>query len=164
MSHKPSGRLPILSAKPSSYKLLLIANYYWLLFPTEKANQPSTSAVYLVNVLKPSVDVNFLQITDDILCSCWWRGHDRPAGIHWQFHNGRTRLDLRIGRSTWVDRRFFVLLQVIHWHTIQQQEGDWVRPDLCKLAQHGPWPVRKRFIRDHVWRGRSKYWSGTLNI
>ena len=36
------------------------------------------------------------------------------------------------------------------------QEGDWVRPNLCKLARHGPWPVRKRFIRDHVWRGRLK--------
>jgi len=39
----------------------------------------------------------------------------------------------------------------------QSQEGDWVRPHLCKLARHGPWPVRKRFIiRDHVWRGRLK--------
>ena len=36
------------------------------------------------------------------------------------------------------------------------QEGDWVRPHLCKLARHGPWPVRKRFIRDHVWWGRLK--------
>jgi len=36
----------------------------------------------------------------------------------------------------------------------QSQEGDWVRPRLCKLAGHGPQPVRKRFIRDHVWRGR----------
>ena len=38
----------------------------------------------------------------------------------------------------------------------QSQEGDQARPHLCKLARHGPWPVRKRFIRDHVWRGRSK--------
>jgi len=38
----------------------------------------------------------------------------------------------------------------------QSQEGDWARLHLCKLARHGPWPVRKRFIRDHVWRGRSK--------
>jgi len=38
----------------------------------------------------------------------------------------------------------------------QSREGDWTRPHLCKLAQHGPWPVRKQFIRDHVWRGRSK--------
>ena len=38
----------------------------------------------------------------------------------------------------------------------QSQEGDWVRPHLCKLARHGPWPVRKRFIRDHVCWGRSK--------
>jgi len=36
------------------------------------------------------------------------------------------------------------------------QEGDWARPHLCKLARHGPWPARKRFIGDHVWRGRSK--------
>ena len=43
---------------------------------------------------------------------------------------------------------------VCHWP--QSQEGDWARPNLCKLARHGPWPVRKRFIRDHVWRGRSK--------
>ena len=38
----------------------------------------------------------------------------------------------------------------------QSQEGDWARPRLCKIARHGPWPVRKRFIRDHVWRGRWK--------
>jgi len=38
----------------------------------------------------------------------------------------------------------------------QSQEGDWARPHLCKLARHGPWPVRKWFIRDYVWRGRSK--------
>ena len=37
----------------------------------------------------------------------------------------------------------------------QSQEGDWARPHLCKLAWHGPWPVRK-FIRDHVWWGRWK--------
>jgi len=35
----------------------------------------------------------------------------------------------------------------------QPQEGDWVRPHLCKLARHGK---LKRFIRDHIWRGRSK--------
>ena len=34
----------------------------------------------------------------------------------------------------------------------QSQAGDWARPHLCKLAWHGPWPVRKRFIRDHVCR------------
>jgi len=38
----------------------------------------------------------------------------------------------------------------------QSQEGDWARPHLCKLARHGPWPVWKRFVGDHVWRGRSK--------
>jgi len=38
----------------------------------------------------------------------------------------------------------------------QSHEGDWARPHLCKLALHGPWPARKRFIRDRVWRGRSK--------
>ena len=38
----------------------------------------------------------------------------------------------------------------------QSQKGDWARPHLCKLARHGPWPVRKRFIRNHVRRGRSK--------
>jgi len=46
------------------------------------------------------------------------------------------------------------------WFTVCRwpllQEGDWVRPYLCKLARHGPWPVRKQFIRDHVWRGRLK--------
>jgi len=35
----------------------------------------------------------------------------------------------------------------------QSQEGDWVRPHLCKLAVSTTW---KRFIRDHVWRGRWK--------
>jgi len=38
----------------------------------------------------------------------------------------------------------------------QSHEGDWVRPHLCKLTLHGPRPARKRFIRDHVWRGRWK--------
>ena len=38
----------------------------------------------------------------------------------------------------------------------QSQEGDWARPHLCRLAQHGPWPVWKRLSRDHVWRRRSK--------
>jgi len=38
----------------------------------------------------------------------------------------------------------------------QSQEGDWTRSHLCKLARHAPWPVQKQFIRDHVWRGRSK--------
>ena len=32
----------------------------------------------------------------------------------------------------------------------QSQEGDWARPHSCKLARHGPLPVRKRFIRDSV--------------
>ena len=36
------------------------------------------------------------------------------------------------------------------------QKSDRTRPHLCKLAWHGLWPVRKRFIRDHVWQGRSK--------
>ena len=38
----------------------------------------------------------------------------------------------------------------------QSQKGDWARAQMCKLARHGSWPVRKRFNRDHVWRGRSK--------
>jgi len=38
----------------------------------------------------------------------------------------------------------------------QSQEGAWARPHLCKLARHGPGPVWKRFIRDHVRRRRSK--------
>ena len=36
------------------------------------------------------------------------------------------------------------------------QEGDWAGLHLWKLAPHGPWLVRKRFIRNHLWRGRSK--------
>jgi len=43
---------------------------------------------------------------------------------------------------------------VCRWPRLQ--EGDRARPHLCKLAWHGPWPVQKRFIRNHVWRGRSK--------
>ena len=38
----------------------------------------------------------------------------------------------------------------------QSQEDDWARPNLCTLARHGLWPVLKWFIKDHVWRGRSK--------
>ena len=49
----------------------------------------------------------------------------------------------------------------------KSQEGYWARPHLCKLARRGSWPVRKRFIRDHVRRGRSKpgcriVWSVTI--
>jgi len=49
----------------------------------------------------------------------------------------------------------------------QSHEGDWARPHLCKLARHGPWPVRKRFIRNHEWWGRWKpgcriVWSVTI--
>ena len=43
-----------------------------------------------------------------------------------------------------------VWFMVCRWP--QSREGDWVRPHLCKLAWHGPWPVPKRLIRDHVWR------------
>jgi len=39
----------------------------------------------------------------------------------------------------------------------QSHGGDGERPYLCKLAWHGPWPVRKRFIRNHVWWGRLKH-------
>ena len=28
----------------------------------------------------------------------------------------------------------------------QSRKGDWARPHLCKLAQHGPWPVRKQKV------------------
>ena len=46
------------------------------------------------------------------------------------------------------------------WFTVrrwpQSQQGDWVRPHLCKLARHGPWSVWKWFVRDHVWRERWK--------
>ena len=38
----------------------------------------------------------------------------------------------------------------------QSPEGDWTRPHICKLAWHGPWPVQKRFIRDHVWHMGSR--------
>ena len=34
-----------------------------------------------------------------------------------------------------------MLFMVCRWP--QLQEGDWVRPHLCKLARHGPWPVRR---------------------
>ena len=47
-----------------------------------------------------------------------------------------------------------VSTMVCRW--LQSQEGDLARPHLCNLARHGSWPVRKRFIRDHVWWGRSK--------
>ena len=38
----------------------------------------------------------------------------------------------------------------------QSQKGDRARPPLCKLAPHGVWPVQKWFVRDRVWRGKSK--------
>jgi len=47
-----------------------------------------------------------------------------------------------------------MLFMVCHWP--QSQEGDWVRPHLYKLARCGRWPAWKRFIKDHVWRGRLK--------
>ena len=33
----------------------------------------------------------------------------------------------------------------------QSQEGAWARPQLCKLAWDGLWPVWKRIVKDHVW-------------
>ena len=42
-----------------------------------------------------------------------------------------------------------VWFMVCRW---PQSQGDWVRPHLCKLARHGPWPFRKRFIRDCVYQ------------
>ena len=54
--------------------------------------------------------------------------------------------------SDFVNRQVSTMwFMVCRWP--QSQEGDWVRPHLCKLARHGPW---QRFIRDHVWRGRLK--------
>jgi len=38
----------------------------------------------------------------------------------------------------------------------RSEEGDWARPHWCKLAQQGPWPVQKQFIRDRVWWRRLK--------
>jgi len=35
-------------------------------------------------------------------------------------------------------------------NVVYDLESDWARPHLCKLARHVPWPVWKRFIRDHV--------------
>ena len=57
--------------------------------------------------------------------------------------------------SNFINRHVSTMwFMVCHWP--QSQEGDWVRPHLCKLAQHGPWPVRKWFTKDHVRQGRSK--------
>ena len=36
----------------------------------------------------------------------------------------------------------------------QSQEGDWARP-ICASYHDMLWPVQKRFIRNHVWWGRS---------
>ena len=52
--------------------------------------------------------------------------------------------------------RHMLTMWIIVCRGPQSQEGEWARPHLCKLAWHGSWPVWKRFIRDHVWRGRSK--------
>ena len=57
--------------------------------------------------------------------------------------------------SNFVNRHVWTMwFMVCRWP--QSQEGDWARPHLCKLAWRVPWPVRKRFITDHVWRGRLK--------
>ena len=57
--------------------------------------------------------------------------------------------------SNFINRHVSTMwFMVCHWP--QSQEGDWVRPHSCKLAQHGPWPVRKWFTKDHVRQGRSK--------
>jgi len=57
--------------------------------------------------------------------------------------------------SNFVNRHVLTMWFMV-CRSLQSQKGDWARPHLCKLAWHGPWPVRKWFIRDHVWRGRSK--------
>jgi len=43
----------------------------------------------------------------------------------------------------------------------ESQEGDWTRPHLCELAHHGPWPVQKRFIRNHV---RQRRWKSGSRV
>jgi len=54
--------------------------------------------------------------------------------------------------SNFVNGRVSTLwFMVCRWP--QSQKGDWASAHLCKLARHGAWPVRKRFIKDHVWRG-----------
>ena len=41
-------------------------------------------------------------------------------------------------------RRFSPPSNFVNGHVSpQSQEGDWVRPHLCKLSRHGPWPVQK---------------------
>jgi len=42
------------------------------------------------------------------------------------------------------------------WGSPHEQFGDCVSPHLYNEALQGPWPVRKRFIKDHEERGRSK--------
>jgi len=83
----------------------------------------SRDAVYLVNVVQPSVNVDFLQVVDNILLDCGrpvTSGHNGSAGIHRRIY-GWTQLDSRISRvrPTWVDWRIFILLQIIHWHMVQ---------------------------------------------
>ena len=44
----------------------------------------------------------------------------------------------------------------------QSQEGDWARLHLCKLARHGPWPVRKR-LTSTEWVGWTADWRALLS-
>jgi len=46
---------------------------------------------------------------------------------------------------------------VVHSLSLATITGSWLgETHLCKLAQHGPWPIRKWLNRDHVWWGRLK--------
>ena len=46
----------------------------------------------------------------------------------------------------------------------QSQEGDWVRPHLCKLAQHGPWPVQKQPTKDHTQVREIETWPSDSRV
>jgi len=70
--------------------------------------------------------------------------------------------------------RFSSPSNFINWHVStmwfmvcrwpQSQEGDWARPHLCKLALHGPWPVRKRGSSETMYdEGDQNRWKGWTN-
>jgi len=48
---------------------------------------------------------------------------------------------------------------VCHWP--QSQDVDWARPRLCKLARHGPWPVRKHHSSETMTREIETWLSDT---
>ena len=113
------------------------------------------SAIFGVLTRLWSTNTQTDHATNDTTCKC--NVHSKADKTH--------RSQLNLSQETKNRQHLMRRMQLfIHFTSADtdvaghnHRKSDWARPYLCKLAQHGPWPVQKQFIRDHVWRGRSKW-------